>query len=659
MAWTKFAETPIDYSAYSGTTQTEWKVELYLDGSPPALKTIQKHGKIKLVRGNASPKDKWTDLVASTYAEVSLIDEEGFVQDVVEANPDYKLMAKIYKNSDVHFKGFITSTRTKRKFKDELNVYSIKVYDGFNRLKDFSDFTELSTGRAAISTLFYEILGKLNLSMGVYIMMGAYPKTTATPIRPSTFVGFDVDEWLTLKKEDVNYYDLLMDILLANGMQIFSALESFTIRQIAFIEDANIYYHAISSAGSSLYGTVNPTVTRSMEHLGLDPLKYTINGIDEVTFDTPIDEDANTLLQQKTLSKLKWEYLSRKGIVKWDNGFFKKGLEGWTLDGTAEVKRNSIVVAPGSKIFQASGIIERQIQVEVTIAMTIIAWMDSLGDGYSDIPLYRIKTINSTTPSEVWWLTGYDGTLDYSDSEVTRTTNLFPEIPEYPNVFVKGVIPKYYKKTIVEKWKFPFTYFLQPGEYGTLVVELLGGSTLDHSKPMQVTAQHNYCVVKLLQEDEVLEDVFPKNLRFNCKINSPKNSLEIEIPFGDEDPYLPVALYNMNDSFAWIDGNTYQRKTQLWTPGDKPIRQLMAERIVEFDTGSIAAYDVIFNNLPASWTDFYNTVKANFDGNGETVFLPVYEERILESHTSRMILVEHKRKAPTKTTDFEYIFGDS
>lgn len=660
MAFVKFAENTTR-AANTGDMETLWKVELYLDGTPPSLKTVHRHGGIKLVRGNASPKNKWESTIVPTYLEMSFVDEDAFIQNVVEANPDYKLMAIVYKDSSVFFKGFITSKRTKRKFKEELNIYSIKVYDGFNRLKDFNDFSALSSGEQPISTLLYEILSELPFESYIRIIMGAYPKTTVTPVRPADFIGFDVSDWLTLKDETATYYDLLIDILTATGMQIFSHANIFFIRQIALLEDATVYVQLINSSGVSSYSTANYTVTRTLDNLAKDPLKYSVEGIDEVTLITAIDEDANERLLQKTNSQISWEYMNRKGILTWKNPFFKSGITGWYYTGSHEVKKNSVVIDPYGLVWQVSGEIESSIEVEVIISTTVVRWMQSGGDA-GDVPLYRIKAqyagLDSDPPSQIYWLDNYDTTLSWSTSQKERKIYLTPEIPEYPGVLVKGFIAKYYRKTVVDRWTFSMPVFT-PSNKGKIVIELLGGLAPVHNKPQEITAQHNYCVVKLKDSEDKINDTFPDNLQFSCKISDAKNKLEVAIPFCDEDPYLPVCFRDMNSGFNWIDGNYYQYKTQLWSPGDKPLLQLLSEKIIEFDSGSIDAYDVIFNNLPTSWTDFYDLVKANFDGNGETVFLPVYEERLLESHTSRMILIEHKRKTPTKTSDFEYVFGDN
>lgn len=642
MAFTKIAETPL----YKNDRVTH-KVEIYLDDpAPPSLKIIKTTGDYKITRGNSNPSHKYQTIINANVS-IDIVDENEWLKNIIETHQDHEFKIIVYRDGYPFFKGLITTNRSKNKFLNDLNVLNVKGYDGFARLKSFTDFSFLPTGKIKLSELCRLILNKLNLENNLYFIMGAYPTTIVTPIKPADFIGIDVEEWLIVNK-DVTLYDLLTEALSNSGLQLHSERDLFYLRQIVFCEDATAYFQNVNwSTGSQTYGTANFTVTRSLSDIQKDPVKYSLNPIDEIIFEYGIKNDIDT------------QFLDRRKYLFWKNPNFKQGLTGWSVSGgSVTVMKDSIQISPSATVLQTSGAIANGKEFDLSFSFNGIRYMTNGGHEISDVDLVEVIAI---PPTGEWMYWNFNSNIWQTGSAPGYHRYQFSWLAElaiYPlgGLPKAGYVNKYYLKTIEEK--ISLTYPTFSAGYGTIRVILFGCATPAFNYPFEISSQFNYCVVKL-KEDAGRQQTAPNNLQINCKNSAPKYSQKINCTFHDNDPYLRLSFYDINNSFnlPGSAGVDYEETIQ-WTPGSKALVQILSERIIDFDAEQIKAFDLKFNNKASAFTEFHELPKMNLDGKGESVYLPVYEERLLMSNTARFILIEHKRKSITKTFRAEYFFNN-
>lgn len=638
MAFTKFVQTP-NYK----NDQHTYKIELYIDdANPPTLRTMETTGDYKITRGNSSPEHKYEPIV-TTYVDVQFIDKDGFLQSILESKQDHQLKCMILEDTVEIFSGFITANRLKRKFLNELETISIRVYDGFNYLKTFTDFSQLPQGKQSVSTLFNTLVNKLGLNRNLVIAIQTYPATTTSPIRPADFIGFDVSEYRTIKA-DATYYDLLVDLLKSLTCQLVSANGEFWIRQIPTYISGTLYFQRMYPNGSSDYSTSSWTFSSLNNHLAIDPKKFSINNIDKIIFKHSVKkDDANKFLQ-------------RKKKLDWVNPFFKEGVTGWTsTGGSLIVKENSVIVAPSWSLYQLSSIIKSGEEIEILISSTIVEWLQS-GVELRNIPLFSISVCDlEANPVEIFY---YDfNTNAWVSSQFIYLAGFLPEYVRYPGTSTITWVAGYYKLTVQKSISATIPTFTRG--YGKIRVELLGGLANPYwNKFKNISAQHNYCIVRLKEDASEADNTYPSEERYVCKIIESLKSSTLETLFSDNDPYIPISFYDLTDSYIDVDGSTIFNKTESWTPGNLPLLQILSQSIIDSDANNLSGYDVTFNTYPSNKPSFINRVSANYEGLGSKIFLPVYEERFLLGNTCRMILLEHVRKSPTREFYSEYVFSD-
>lgn len=642
MAFTKFVETPLYYN-----TEHNYKVELYIDdAAPPTLRTMQTNGNYKITRGNASPAHKYEPII-NTFADIHFIDEDGFLQGIIESKPDHLLKCKIIEDGTTEvFAGFITSNRLKREFLHELEIISIRAYDGFNYLKTFTDFSLLPQGKQKVSALFMALLNKLNLSRNLWLSIQTYPTTSTTPIRPADFIGFDVADY-SLIKADATYYDLLVDLLKSLTCQLVSDSGDFWIRQIPTFVSGTLYFQKVNySTGASDYSTSSATFSSLTSHLADAPKKFSINSIDKISFTQSIKKDDAV------------KFMRRKKYLTWINPFFKDGITGWGYVSGVTILKDCIQISPGNSVWQYSSNIAANAEIEIKFSSTVVLWLWNTGDDMYSIPLVRIKAVEvDDNPIETYYYNIVTGT--WSTSPQTATIDLLIEIPQYPGILIKsGGISDYYKTTLMKSISTTMPNF-SSGK-GQIIIELYGGSTSPNNFPKDITAQHNYALLRYKETAEEQADSFPTELRNICSISSPKNLQEIDVLFNDRDPYAALSFVDMNDYYNENDGNIYFQKTVFWTPGTVSLMQCLSQFIIESDANNLTGFDVVFNATPGSKPSFVSRVSANYEGLGAKIYLPVYEERYLlgTDYKVRMVLIEHERKTVTKTYTNEYVFSD-
>ncbi|KKP28290.1 MAG: hypothetical protein UR18_C0006G0002 [Candidatus Nomurabacteria bacterium GW2011_GWE2_31_40] len=645
MAFTKFVETPLYYN-----TEHNYKVELYIDdAAPPALRTMQTTGDYKITRGNASPAHKY-EPIANTFADIQFIDEAGFLQGIIESKPDHLLKCRIIEDGTTEvFAGFITANRLKRKFLQELETISIRAYDGFNYLKTFTDFTLLPQGKQPISNMLMAILNKLNLNRNLWLSIQTYPTTTTTPIKPADFIGFDVADY-SLLNDDATYYDLLVDLLKSLTCQLTSDSGDFWIRQIPTFVSGTLYFQKVNySTGASDYSTSSVTFSSLTSHLAEAPKKFSMKSIDKISFIQSVKKDDAV------------KFMQRKKYLTWVNPFFKDGVNGWTQYGAAGIFDNCVHVYPTNSLEQLSSYITCGEEIEILFSSTVVQWINSISENMYDIPLVRLIALETGSDAdEVKYYNFQTDTWDNSFLGNDAKVDLEVETPKYPGALVKSLgIPNYYMKTLVKNISTTMPNFTN-GK-GSIWIVLLGGTASPNSKPKNITAQHNYAIVRYKETVADNNNPFPTEERHICSISVPKNLSEINVKFNDTDPYIPLSFYDMNDSY-WegASGGTTYVKTVFWTPGTLPLMQLLSQNILESDANNLTGFDVVFNTMPGSKPMFYNRVSANYEGLGAKIYLPVYEERYLlgTDYKVRMVLIEHERKTVTKTYTNEYVFSD-
>jgi len=628
MAFTKFVQTA-DHESADGNT---YKIELFIDsGSPPTLRTLDFKGLPTITTGKSSTKTKF-DFIKSSKAEIVFHDQDRWLYDILVDSDDLILKGIIYQNSTAIFTGLVTAQLQKTPFTESLNLVTVTIYDGITRLKEYDDITALPSGKASLTDIFRGILDSLGYYLYIDVYMNVYPYPSSGSKAPD-LIGIELADFFAIK-EDLTYYDILEYICKTLQFSFFQENNVWVFQHLTSMAGSPKKTR-IDLAGSTTYSTSSVETTFALEDVAYRPPKFNVPKIDTILIKVPAVDAGN----------YKQESIKRRENLLWLNPLFKEGSTGWTVSGTATFKTNSVQVQPGSLVFQMSEAIDSGQKVEVLLNATMIHYMIDDKDAVFWTPLFSIWCYEDTDPLSVaryWNFSTQTWEVFYDPNVIYYAGSIDPRREDPSGAYIEEYVSRNFEVTA------EFTIPAFPTvQRGRIEVHLAGGATPNQTKPFNISAQHNYAILRLKYTNDV-EKVAPQYLRVEASTSASMNKVqEIEIPFHDEDAYVRLHFWNMYNSL----------KTVNWYPDIAPLLDRLSIDTLRFNYDTKNGLDLVY--LHTKEMKMINLHRSSIAGDGTLNYLPVFKEWDLLKGRRRFILIEHnKNTSITVNSDMEYVFSD-
>lgn len=614
-----------------------------LSSQPGSVQTLDLVSDFKLVRGNASAKDK-VNYFLNTKIDFTIKDTGRFLSKKLLDYPETDFKAIIKKNTVNWFVGYITAFLRKYDFTDTDSYANFSIYDGLNRLKEIKTLSSLPTGLIKLSELVRTIFNELRFDLNIHSYINAFAGSeVATSGRTLWLSYIKVSDIIATMGENISYYDIL---------EFIAKLFDYSIYQENFVwvMRSNVYiYHPSNpsvdgikrevinySTGESTVSRVSLTQAIAKSELKFEPQKIQFGKIDRVAYSA------------KSFNPTEAPYVvDRLALIGWENPFFKQGNEGWTVDSGSPVFLSSSVIIPtGGQISQVSGEFEDGAEFVVKIQSTCIRMILDNGDRitvWSDNPLFRII---------------FEGN-DSNNYYLNNTSFAWDGSPTNNNIFgleMWGVFPGPAFDFLEEYNKNTYTFEREletpsGADGGKVKIVLFGGANASgNNYPLEISAIHNYAIVERKIID-VATIVAPKELVIASQVSEPKEEKNIAVPFHDFNPYSGVSLWNLEvDEFA---EETFHRSDN-WSPDGDMLLETISKKIVKFHRNN-RGYDLKF--LPGKSISFLNLFQADLESESvNSYFLPIYEESLLLEDEKRFVIIEHEESSETVNTQTEFIF---
>jgi len=611
-----------------------YQIKLYYDTTDSyTVKSIVTLGDYRLRSGTES-RDKFAIFYVS-FMDFTVMDEDNWLYKLIKGKSQWDFRGVIEKNGTPIFNGYILNQRQKYDVSADVPQLPLRMIDGLERLKEFTDFSSL-TGISRLSEVFYLIFGSLEFSQDITVYMSIYQDADSPPYS----AGFKIEDYLNLKP-DLNYYTLLQELSKQLNLSYIQEDNVWIVRQDISMRPGStpngVLKTVITSGVAGAASRVNVELEFDLDDLLAKPSVFNMKGVDACEISCPvIGADHAASLDHHSAE------------IGWQNGDFRNGSNGWTVDsGTASFLRDCLQVQPGGQVSQESDEIASGETVRIELSVSCIRLSTQLSESLitEDVnPLFVV--VFNGNDGNTYYL--HNGSLTWTTSYSSLNTVFGMTMPGVKNAAGSAYIEEYNKKT------YEFSQdIVVPATAGTLEIRLLGGGTVSgNNYPLEVSAQHNYCRAGLKYVED-LPDV-PSEFLVTADSGSLRNVKSLSVLFHDKDPFSAAHWYGWDDDPFVLDW--YEAKT--WSPDGKTIMEYVATEIVKFNSTALQGIDVRFKGNVSP--KFSNLLKSNLLGTGNNYYLPVFIESFLVSGsgyrgTSRVIAIKHERSGtPTVTKEYRY-----
>ena len=643
MAWHKIAQT-----ASLVQLHDTYKLELYqeLSSAPGSVETLIIQNDFKLRRGNPSAKNKFQRILNTTI-DFNVWDVSKYLIDVLRSAPEYEFKGIILKNSATFYAGYVTLLLDNLYYKRSNIEVGIKLYDGLNRLKEFTDLTDIGTGLVSLKEIVRTIFNALNLNLDISAYQNIFTGSDENDpdARALWLEYFKIEDLINTLGNNASYYDVLTFLANLFDWNIFQENGIWVLRQNASIKHVAVaatdgIWREDVEYDTGNYQSTKVDLDNAMDDtdLQVDPISFEYQKLDQVEITVP-------------------SYLP-EGIPQFDeateepwlNPFFREGSRGWTTDaGTPEYRDDAAYLDPTEQISQQYTGFTSGEKFRLKLSVSAIRMVLDAGDvllQWYDNPLAKIVYYGSVN-------TYY---LGYASGEylVWNTTNNNNKIWGFPmaGMPTAGTYKKIYNRQTLEL----DAEITLPAEAGDLEIQLFGGGTASgNNYPYEQGAIHHFCIVEKVEDSTGLPTSVPDRLIHRAYIADAKEIQKINLPFADYNPFNGATIWYLEETTAPAAVNYY--RAYDWSPDNGTLIENIAERIIK-QNRSRRGFDLLL--LPGVALRFINLIEADFEDESATYYyLPVFEETRLIADHKRFVLLEHNYDSPTITTKHEFIFANS
>lgn len=656
MAWHKIAET-----ASLTQLQATWKLELYqeLSSAPGSVETLVLQNDFKLRRGNPSARNKFQRIL-NTTVDFQIYDMSRWLIDTLRSAPEYEFKGIILKNSATYYAGYVTLLLDKLLYKNTNLEVGIKLYDGLNRLKEFTDLTDIGTGLISFKEIVRTIFNALNLNLDINAYQNIFVGSDENDpdARALWLEYFKIEDFINTLGKTASYYELLTTLADMFDLNVFQENGVWVLRQNASIKHVAVaatdgIWKEEVEYDTGNYDSSKVDLDRAIADtdLQVDPVSFEYQKLDQVEINIASYEPEKT------------PYLDDDDQVIWLNPNFVEGDRGWTTEtGSPDFKDDSVymnsvdgspnpAVYDGDEITQESSALTSGDTVIISISVTSIRMILSDADVVSLLtpsnnPLVYIEFIGVTNNYK--WNTN---TNAWDQEPYTDPASYYAIGIGVTSPFVNGARLHEYGRSTLE-----FNLETTVPEDGTIKIHLWGGKEpTGNNYPFEQGAIHNYCSV--IKKTDITDEPVSVPQRFKLKsfVADPKESRDINIPFADYIPFNGATIWYLEETVSPAAVNYY--RAYDWSPDNGTLIKNIAERIIK-QNRSRRGFDILL--LPGKTLRFIDLVEADFESESASYYyLPVFEESILIADHKRFILLEHNYDSPTITTKHEFIFPNS
>lgn len=643
MSWYKIAETDSLVQLHD-----TYKFELYqeLPSAPGSIEILNLQNDFKLRRGNPSSRNKFQRILNTTI-DFKIYDMSQWLINTLRQAPEREFKGVIKKNSEIFYAGYVTLLLDKLYYKRSNIEVGIKLYDGLNRLKEFTDITQIGTGLISLREIVLGIFNTLKLNLDIIAFQNIYTGSDENnpDARALWLTYFKMEDFINTLGKTASYYKLLTTLADMFDWNVFQENGKWVLRQNASIK------HIANTIIDGIWKETVEYDTGNYDSYKVD--------LDKVIADTDLQVDPIMFEYQKLDSvEISVEsYLPEEipqsdeaTVEPWINPYFREGNRGWTTDsGTPEFRDDAVYLNPTEQVSQKyMGLLAGEkirIRFSVTCIRMVLDPSDVLLRPY-DNPLLKIIYIGNTNT----YYLGYSG----GEYLVWNTVDNQLKIWGMPmaGMPTAGTYKKIYNRQTLELDE----EITLPSDDGDLLVELKGGGTASGNNYVyEQGAIHNFCIVEKVKDTNSLPTSVPDRLILRSYITDPTEKQMISLPFADYNPFNGATIWYMEKTLSPTAVNYY--RAYDWSPDNGTLIKNIAERIIK-QNRSRRGFDI--NLLPGKSLRFIELVEAKFEGEASNkYFLPVYEESMLIADHKRFVLLEHNYDSPSITTKHEFIFPNT
>lgn len=652
MAWEKIAET----NSHTELHDT-WKFELYqdVDSEPASINTIILNTDFKLRRGNPSAKNKFQRIL-NTVVDFQVLDMDKYLIDVLRSGTEYEFKGVILKNGSTYFAGYITLMLDKLLYKRENLDVGIKVYDGLNRLKEFTDLTQIGTDRISLKEIVRTIFNALNLNLDINAYQNIFTGSDESDpdARALWLTYFKMEDFINTLGKTASYYELLTTLADMFDWNVFQENGVWVLRQNASVKHVTntaidgIWKETVVYSNGNYDSTkVDLDSAIDNDDLRADPISFEFNKLDKVE-----------LTMQTHSSGQKEKMQNEVDHYGWTNPFFLLGNQGWTTNnGSPDYREDSVYMDSGDEIQQESSSIPYGWEVNIKLSAAAVRMILDASDELTAVQnkFFRIKLRDPLNIYGPYYLRSdtFQWTATFDD------TSIFGKA--MPGIIIES---DYVEEYQTAEFELDIDIRVNPPQiipyYLLSVICYGGGSASGNNYPFEQGSIINFAILtrKNLQwgvpADEPAESV-PNEFRLISYVSDAKEFKRISLPFADYNPYNGATIWYLEKTIT--PAETDYLRAYNWSPDSKMLIEHITERIIK-QNRSRRGFDI--NLLPGKTLRFVNLIEADFESEGsESYFLPVYEESLLIRDHKRFVLLEHNFDSPSITTKHEFIFPNS